>query len=198
MKYIKTFEMYTDEHMKNLEDNYGLEFVQIMKNTAAYKKYITAQQKPKKHITVENITKEDISEIMGDEYDYVDLRDVDKEESVNFVYDLFMDIRKANPLILYRMLAVESEAHINKENVGRHYVMDKIMIDNDLIMSAGIGDNQENDADMLEYYILKVIAKKEDIDINFTVQTNTGYNEAEVTLKEGAKVEIIEIEKLEM
>jgi hypothetical protein len=198
MEYYKTFEMYTDEYMTSLEKSHGKEFADMMRTTQAYKKYQSSLLKPKKIVTVDNITKNDIRAIMGDASEYSELRDVDEKESIDFIYSMFMEMRSKNPLILYRALAVESEAHIDKENVGMHYVMDKMMLDGDLFMSAGIGDNHEKSEEELEYFILSVIAKKEDIDIEFMIRTNAGYNEAEVTLKPNAKVKIIDIEKRNM
>jgi hypothetical protein len=199
MKHIKTFENYfSEDNLNKLKSTHGEEFVDMIKTSAAYKKYTATQTKTKKNITVSNITKKDISDIIGDVYDYIDLRDVNKDESVEHIFDIFMDIKNANPLVLYRVLVVESEDDINKDDVGRHYVMDKMMVDGDLFLSAGIGENHEKDSSELKYFVLTVIANKKDIDIEFMIRTNTGFNEAEVTLKKGSKVEIIEIEELEL
>ena len=93
-----------------------------------------------------------------------------------------------NILRLFRYLEVKHEYKINKENLGISYVADKKLITPDFINSIF--------AKGYYGFIVEVETTKDQIDINGTIESNAEYpDECEITLKENAKLKIINIEK---
>jgi len=91
-------------------------------------------------------------------------------------------------LRLFRYLEVKYERRINKENLGVSYVADKNVITPEFIHSIFAQGNHG--------FIVEVETTKDQIDINGTIIANAEYpDECEITLKENAKLKIINIEK---
>lgn len=183
LKFIKLFEAFNyDEYLKK----YGKEFADAMMNTSWAKQNIV-----NKKITLENITKEDIKNIINDtvfDEDTIKYGD-DNESIIDEIYNNILNIRKlSNPIYLYRIVAVDDISKIDINNIGTHFVFYKWMINSDLIQSAGIDDDKD-------LYVITVSVNKYDIDLEFTIKTNYAYDtENEITLNKNSKPTIINIE----
>jgi hypothetical protein len=88
---------------------------------------------------------------------------------------------------LFRYLEVSDESKIRVQNLGVHYVTNKECIDSNFLDSIfGVGDG----------FIVEIETTKDQIDIYETIENNLYYpDENEITLKEDAKIKIVNIEK---
>ena len=98
-----------------------------------------------------------------------------------------------NPMILYRILQVESEKFINKKSLGKHFTDSKDNFDENFLSSLGFsrGDIEEQ-----KFYIVTIQVNLSEIDFENTVATRLAHSyEDEYTLKENANYKIIEVEQ---
>lgn len=96
---------------------------------------------------------------------------------------------------LYRLLNVENEESINKDNLGLHYVGDKDMFeDHDFVESFMHRYGEETK----KWFIVEVETKKENIDLEQTLGNRAEYpSEFEFTIKDDANLKITDIEEVE-
>jgi hypothetical protein len=113
------------------------------------------------------------------------------EEDVNEVLDEIIDSIKnlPDPIKLYRIIKVDNEKNINKEELGNHYSLDRDELLNSHTYADGYGD---------ESYLITVSAPKNIIDFQNTLHNNILYpNENEVTLKnKGKGTTLLSIKKI--
>lgn len=189
MKFIKTFEVFDyDSYVKK----YGKEVADQMSKTSWGQNQIKST---KKEITLDNITDDDIKNIVSNAgYINLDSEHIDEEDAMEHVRDTLARLRQQpNTMTLYRIVAVDKVEDINKDKVGKHYVLDKWMVCGDLVLSAGVNPEGEK-----EVYVLTVEVDKKWIDLKYTILTNYSYmTEKEVSLKDNAKVKILNIEHFE-
>lgn len=100
------------------------------------------------------------------------------------------------PLILYRLLNVKSQKDIKKDKLGKHYVGDKEMFDDeDFLDSASIlngNDKIEN------WYIVTIETNKDNLDIDSMLGNRAEYpTEFEFTIKDDKNIKIIGIEQID-
>ena len=113
------------------------------------------------------------------------------EEDVNEVLDEIIDSIKnlPDPIKLYRIIKVDNEKNINKEELGNHYSLDRDELLNSHTYADGYGDDS---------YLITVSSPKNLIDFQNTLHNNILYpNENEVTLKnKGRGTTLLSIKKI--
>lgn len=190
MRFIKTYEAfnYNQEQYNSDVSKYGKEYADfILKSSSKGEKVI----KP----TIDNYNKDMIS-------DYIEYigwgeyrnQEVPIEEIEENLFNIFDYLNNTNPIILKRMLAVDTIDDIDENDLGRHYVLPDITDWWNIVDSAGIAEEDDGK----ELYIITVGIKKEMVDIDYTIKTNIEWGlEEEVTLKLGYKPKIKNIERYE-
>lgn len=183
MKYIKLFENWNFEEM---EKKFGKEYADAMR------KSYNRIKSNKKSLTINNITKEDIEQLI-DEYGHSAQSTFDEKEDSETLINMILDIKKMeNPITLYRVLELEKSSDLDVNNIGKHFVLYKWMVDDELINSASIDKNE------FPMYVVSVKTKKENIDLKNTIKTNLEWNtENEITLKNDSDIEVINIQPYE-
>lgn len=102
-----------------------------------------------------------------------------RPDILKHLLDHFHTVQKmSNPITLYRILNVKSKEDINLRNVGKHYQISDVDLCNVL--------------DFCDGWIVKVLADKKDINLDYMIRTNIEFPyEKEVTLKEYPEVDVI-------
>mgnify|MGYP007071669585 CR=1 FL=1 len=86
-----------------------------------------------------------------------------------------------DPVTLYRVIGVKNKKAIRDKEPGEHYVDDKMLIDDHLLMSIGAFENW---ADDVKPYIMEVQVPLNQIDVLQTLIQNLSFpNENEINLK---------------
>jgi hypothetical protein len=100
-----------------------------------------------------------------------------------------------NPVKLYRLLNVESEEAINKEELGKHFVGDKDMFDDyDFVESFLHRYGEETK----RWFIVTIETTKDNLDMGQILGNRAEYpNEYEFTVKDDKNLNIVEIEEKE-
>lgn len=101
-----------------------------------------------------------------------------------------------NKLILYRLLNVDSINDINKKELGRSYVGDKDMFDDeDFLYSASILSGNDP---IKTWYIVTIETTPDNLDIDTMLGNRAEYpTEYEFTLKSSVNLKIIDIEEFD-
>lgn len=141
--------------------------------------------------------------------------DIDEETIIKFIdycgYEGFNDEEDAiedltkkiefykslpNPCTLYRVVGVDNEELIRKDDLGQHYTPHKWAIDSDMLMMIG----SENWSDDVKAFIIEVSVPLEEIDIKQTIIQNLSFpTEHEINLKNNGKnVKVVNIEETDL
>ena len=154
-------------------------------------------------LNIEQIIKEEISESeLNDLKDFAYKYAEEHHEGFNSTDDAveyldwfinhIKDIK--NPLILYRILFVDSVHGINKEELGKHFVNDKNLVYNISFMES-IGFIR-SDIENYNFFIATIETTTDNINWKDTIAARLDYpNENEFTLKNNANFKIIKMEK---
>jgi hypothetical protein len=195
-KYIKTFENYILNESFDYDDyvkKYGKEFADEMAKSNWAKSSVN---KKKKEYTLSNITIEDIKYIIDNRGNIGDKDDdINEEEALTHILELIDTLKNLpNTITLYRVISANSIDEINKEDLGKHYILDKWMVDGDLLNSAGINADDIHD----NVYVFTIETDKSNIDIKYTIITNYAYQtENEISLINNSKINIIKIDNID-
>ena len=175
MKYFKLYEdYYTTLHMKPFKERMS-DFFNSIKS-------------------FNDIDEEALIQII----DYCGYEGYDNEEDA--IEDLTEKIEfyksLPNPCTLYRVVGVENEELIRKDDLGEHYTPHKWAIDSDMLMMIG----SENWSDDVKAFIIEVSVPLEEIDIKQTIIQNLSFpTEHEINLKnKGKNVKVINIEETDL
>ena len=97
------------------------------------------------------------------------------------------------PMILYRILQVDSKKFINKKSLGKHFTDSKDNFDENFLSSLGFS---KGDIEEYKFYIVTIQVNLSEIDFENTIATRLAHSyEDEYTLKENANYKIIEVEQ---
>ena len=99
------------------------------------------------------------------------------------------------PLILYRLLNVDSIEDINKNKLGVHFVGDKDMFDDeDFLYSASILSGND---EIKNWYLVSIETNEDNLDIDATLGNRAEYPyEYEFTIKNDNNLKIIDIQEI--
>ena len=101
-----------------------------------------------------------------------------------------------NPLTLYRLLNVDSEDIINKNNLGNHFVGDKkLFYDEEFLISASILHGNDP---IKKFFLVTIETTRDNLDIDQMLGNRAEYPlEYEFTLKDDSNLKILNIEELD-
>ena len=118
-------------------------------------------------------------------YDDEDMALTDLKEHVKLLNSL------PNPVKLYRVVFLENENQLNRDNPGSHYVMNRQLLEKTHSTQAHLGAKGKP-------YMLTVLAPLILIDVNETLSARMQYpHESEITLKnEGKGAKILSLEPM--
>lgn len=110
-----------------------------------------------------------------------------EEEVEEHLISHITQIKKSkNPITLYRIVSADSIEDIDENNLGIHYTLDDMYMDEHFLMDIGVDDEQE-------LFVFKVEVDKKYIDVINTLKTNIEWiTENEVTLYPNAKVTVLD------
>jgi len=158
MKYIKTFESYKENPIVELLKNIHVDYV-TLDMVAEFLEYqgISAEK---------NFTEEEVEE--------------------HLIHHITKIKKSNNPITLYRIISAESIDDIDENNLGIHYTLNEMYMDDHFLMEIGIDDEQE-------LFLFKVEVDKKYIDVINTLKTNIEWiTESEVTLYPNSKVKVLD------
>jgi len=158
MKYIKKFESYKENPI-----------VETLKN-----------------IHVDDVTLDMVSVFL--EYQGISAEKIwDEEEVEEHLIKHITAIKKSNnPITLYRIVSADNLENVDENNLGIHYTLDDMYIDEHFLMDIGIDDEQD-------LFIFKVEVDKKYIDVINTLKTNIEWiTENEVALYPNTKVKVLD------
>jgi hypothetical protein len=115
------------------------------------------------------------------------------QEQLHYLIKLFN--RLPDPIMLYRLVYLNSIDDLNRNEPGTHYVLNKQKLIREHYDKMLYDYSQFENS---KPFIISVLASKNKIDFDETINHNLAYpHESEITLKEKGKgVNIINIEKL--
>ena len=178
MKYFKLYESYNDNHYNDYYDRMD-EFDENDYNQVA--------------LDYANKYYKDETESRSAYGHYFDILDrLDEFCTTDFPYGI-QNI--PNTIKLYRLLNVDSEEAINKEELGKHFVGDKDMFDDyDFVESFLHRYGEETK----RWFIVTIETTKDNLDIGQILGNRAEYpNEHEFTVKDDKNLNIVEIEEKE-
>jgi hypothetical protein len=118
-----------------------------------------------------------------------------EEEAIEYMIDKIEEYKKLpDPCVLYRVVAVDEEGKINKNELGEHYTPYDWAIDGEMLLQIGSEDWDDD----TEPYIMEVSVPLSEIDIKQTIIQNLSFpNEHEINLKnKGKGAKLLKIYKM--
>lgn len=159
---------------ENINSKYVVEFHSINnlnENSVSYEEYIEKQAKD--------------SELDNEDEEFLQYR-------IKSTKDLISYIRKQpDTFIVYRVLQLDDNENINKEDLGKHFISHKDLITKDFIKSIGFLNKKK-------LVLLSVLINKKDINVYRTIQQNLHYPDEKEIFINSSNLKIVKEEEIKL